>query len=171
MSSTLSRIDEQRLDKAVELALANIEKGGEPFGALLANDQGVIADGVNETYIDHDSTAHAEIQALRHASKLTGKPDHPGTTMYASGKPCAMCMAAMIQAGVSRIVFAADDDLGAPYGWSTEPLYQRMQQAFGNQGVTIIHHHHDGNRTAFERYRARHGLGKNDNLKSDEPHA
>lgn len=166
MTTASSHFDKEMIEKAVKLAIANVEKGGEPFGALLVSDREIIAEGVNETYIDHDSTAHAEIQALRNASKASGQAHHPATTVYASGKPCAMCMAAMIQAGVSRIVFAADDDLGTPYGWSTEPLYQRMQQAFGDQGVEVIHQHHAGNKEAFERYKAKHGLGKNDGLKT-----
>lgn len=156
MTVAPSHFDKVMLEKSVELAITNVEKGGEPFGAVLASGQQIIAEGVNEAYIDNDPTAHAEIQALRNAGKTSGQASHPNSTMYASGKPCAMCMAAMIQAGVSRIIFAADDDLGGPYGWSTEHLYQRMQQDFGNQGVDVIHLNHPDSKEAFDAFKAKH---------------
>lgn len=164
MKNQVSQFDKNMIEKSVELAIANVEKGGEPFGAVLTKGLEVIAEGTNETYVDQDSTAHAEIQALRNTGIALGTAHYPDTTMYASGKPCAMCMAAMIQAGVSRVIFAADDDLGKLYGWSTEHLYKRMQEDFGNQGVEIINIPHLGNEEAFERYRKKHGLGGNDSM-------
>ncbi|GAB2715045.1 nucleoside deaminase [Halomonas garicola] len=157
MTSETSRFDEQMIGQAVTLALANVDKGGEPFGAVLTRGTEIVAEGVNDAWIDHDLTAHAEIQALRHAGKAERQARHPGTTMYASGKPCAMCMAAMIQAGVARIVFAADDDLGGPYGFSTEALYRQMQGDFGRQGIDVVHLPHPESREAFERFQARQG--------------
>lgn len=91
--------DHDFLQRAVDLAQQNVEKGGQPFGAVLVRDSTVLADGVNDVHIDCDPTAHAEIQALRHAGHTHGTPKFDGTTMYASGKPCAMCMSAMIMAG------------------------------------------------------------------------
>lgn len=157
MTSETSRFDEQMIHQAVTLALTNVDKGGEPFGAVLTRGEDIVAEGVNEAYIDHDLTAHAEIQALRHAGKAWRMAQHPNTTMYASGKPCAMCMAAMLQAGVSRIVFAADDDLGGPYGFSTADLYRQMQGDFGHQGIDVVHLPHPESREAFERFQARQG--------------
>ncbi|WNK20986.1 nucleoside deaminase [Halomonas piscis] len=154
MTSETSRFDEQMIHQAVTLALTNADKGGEPFGAVLTRGTEIVAEGVNDAHIDHDLTAHAEIQALRHAGKAQRQASHTGTTMYASGKPCAMCMAAMIQAGVARIVFAADDDLGGPYGFSTESLYRQMQGNFGHQGIDVVHLPHPESREAFERYQA-----------------
>lgn len=154
MNADTSRFDEQMMARAVELATNNVDKGGEPFGAVMTRGQEVVAEGVNEAYIDHDPTAHAEIQALRAAGKAQGQTSHPGTTVYASGKPCAMCMAAMIMAGVTRIVFASDDDEGGPFGFSTQALYKKMQGEFGQQGVTVEHQPHPKARDAFERFQA-----------------
>lgn len=144
--------DRTHMQRAVDLALQNATDGGEPFGAVMVQDGKVIAEAVNQAHIDHDPTAHAEIEALRAAGRATGRMAHPGSVVYASGKPCPMCMAAMMQAGVARVVYCADDDAGGPFGYSTEANYARMQRAFGDQGVQVDHLPLDGQTAPFERY-------------------
>lgn len=153
------------MKQAIKLAHENIKKGGEPFGAVLVRDGVVIAEGVNETYKEHDSTAHAEIQALRNASKEHGSVRHFGTVMYASGIPCAMCMAAMIQAGVDKVIYCAGDDVGEAYGWSTDHLYKRMQGGFGDQGIEVIHMPDPEKKVVFEAYKEKFGIGENEHMK------
>src|SRR5690606_31459951 len=97
---------EDYLRQAIELAFDNIDKGGRPFGAVVAKNGEVIATGVNEVLATNDPTAHAEVMALRAASRLLGTPDLSGCTVYASGQPCPMCMAAMRIAGVDEVAFA-----------------------------------------------------------------
>jgi len=150
----------------IQLAEDNVARGGQPFGAILTTKIGtVLAEGVNESYIDNDCTAHAEIQALRNAGKQHKTTSFAGATMYASGKPCAMCMAAMIQAGVNKVVYCADDDVGESYGWSTEYLYERMQRNFGEQGVEVVHVPLDEKTAVFEQYQDKHGKGSNEQMK------
>ncbi len=159
--------DKDYLMQSIRIAEENVARGGQPFGAVLVRDGQVLAEGVNETYIDHDPTAHAEIQALRNASRQWRESSHPGTTMYASGIPCAMCMSAMIAAGVDRVVYCAGDDAGAPYGWSTAHLYERMQRQFGDQGITVEHMPLPDKQPVFEAWKERFGMGPNDGLKLD----
>lgn len=150
MKSKLSDFDKKMIEKSIDLAISNAEKGGHPFGAVLTRNQEIINEGVNETYLNQDLTAHAEMQALRESGKeLNGDPE---LTMYASGKPCAMCMAAMIQVKIPRVVFAADDELGGEYGWPTEHLYESMKKDFGEQGVEIVNFPHPKSKEAFEAY-------------------
>ena len=131
--------DKILMQRAVDLACQSVAQGGEPFGAVLVQDGIVLAEAMNQAHIDHDPTAHAEIQALRTASREQARFTHPGSIMYASGKPCPMCMAAMVNAGVERVVFCADDKIGGPFGYSTEAGYARMQQDFGAQGAMVEH--------------------------------
>lgn len=128
--------DKLYLQRAVDLARENVKRGGQPFGAVLVHQGKVLADGVNESYIDFDLTAHAEIQALRNAAHEYRRMQFQGATMYASGKPCVMCSAAMIHAGIARVVYAAGDDMGDPFGWGTQAGYQQLQAEFGAQGYT-----------------------------------
>ncbi len=65
---------ERFLCEAIELARDNIGKGGRPFGAVIVKDGKVIARGVNEILATNDPTSHAELNAIRAASKALGSP-------------------------------------------------------------------------------------------------
>ncbi len=86
--------DERFLRQAIELAYANSANGGRPFGAVLVRNGEVVATGVNEILATNDPTAHAELTAIRAASRALGTPNLEGSAVYASGHPCPMCMAA-----------------------------------------------------------------------------
>ena len=156
MDSQLTDFDKKMIKRSIELAVANVEKGGEPFGAVLTKGQEVITEAVNEAYINNDITAHAEMQAIRQAGDTLSQPRDAEITIYASGKPCGMCMAAMLQAKVSRIVFAADDELGESYGWGTQPLYDSLKKDFGQQGIDVINCPDATSKDAFVAYANKH---------------
>lgn len=61
---------EEFLRKAIELAYNNIEKGGRPFGAVVVKNGEAIASGVNQILTTNDPTAHAELLAIRAATKF-----------------------------------------------------------------------------------------------------
>lgn len=125
------------LCEAIELAHANVEKGGRPFGAVVVKDGEVIATGVNEILSTNDPTAHAELTAIREASQKLGSPDLQGCAVYASGHPCPMCMAAMRLAGVGEVAYAYSNDDGAPFGLSTAAIYADLAKPFAEQSMKI----------------------------------
>jgi tRNA(Arg) A34 adenosine deaminase TadA len=125
------------LCEAIELAYGNLEQGGRPFGAVLVKDGAVLATGVNRIDTTNDPTAHAELLAVREASRKLGSPILAGTTMYASGHPCPMCMAAMRMAGVSEVVFAYSNEDGEPFGLSSAAVYADLAKPFAEQSMKI----------------------------------
>ncbi len=130
--------DENRfLCEAIELARANIAKGGRPFGAVVVKNGEVIAVGVNEIHSTNDPTTHAELTAIRAASRKLGSPSLEGCVVYASGHPCPMCMAAMRMAGIGKVTYAYSNDDGAPYGLSTASVYADLAKPFAEQSMTI----------------------------------
>ncbi len=131
--------DSRFLAEAIDLARANIGKGGRPFGAVPARDGAVVATGVNEIVASNDPTAHAEMMAIRAASRKLGSPDLSGSTVYASGHPCPMCMAAMRMAGVKSVFYAYSNEDGAPFGLSTAAVYEDLAKPFAEQSMTIRH--------------------------------
>lgn len=132
--------DENRfLCEAIELAHANIAKGGRPFGAVVVKNGEVIAAGVNEIHSTNDPTAHAELTAIRLASRKLGSPSLEGCAVYASGHPCPMCMAAMRMAGIGEVTYAYSNEDGAPYGLSTAAVYADLAKPFAEQSMTIRH--------------------------------
>ncbi len=94
-------------------ALAAAERGrdaGEvPVGAVVTLNDAVIATAHNQTITEHDPSGHAEIAALRAAATEERNHRLPGVTLYVTLEPCAMCMGAIAQARVSRVVFGAYD--------------------------------------------------------------
>lgn len=124
---------EKYLLESIRLALENVRlRRGQPFGAVLVRDGAVLATGVNQVEAHNDPTAHAEVQALRNAGRTLGHADLRGAIVYASGYPCAMCLAAMAQAGVERVWFAYSNEDCAPYGLSAAPSYERLGCAAGD---------------------------------------
>lgn len=128
---------EHYLREAIELAYANLERGGRPFGAVVVKDGEIIATGVNEVLTTNDPTAHAELIAVRSASQTLGSSDLSGCAVYASGQPCPMCMAAMRLAGVGEVVYAYSNDDGAPYGLSSAAAYADLAKPFSEQSMKI----------------------------------
>ena len=127
------------LHEAIELARANISKGGRPFGAVVVLDDEVIATGVNEILSTNDPTAHAELSAIRAASRKLGSPELSECIVYASGQPCPMCMAALTMSGVKKVVYAYSNVAGAPFGLSTAAVYEELAKPFAEQSMTIMH--------------------------------
>jgi tRNA(adenine34) deaminase len=97
------------MQAALREAQAAGEAGEIPVGAVLVADGEVVATGQNRSIRDRDPSAHAEIVALRAAGEALGNYRLPGTTLYVTLEPCAMCMGALVQARVWRLVFGAYD--------------------------------------------------------------
>jgi tRNA(adenine34) deaminase len=85
------------------------EAGEVPVGAVLVMDGEIVGRGYNQPITAHDPSAHAEIMALRDASRRQGNYRLPGSTLYVTLEPCAMCSGAVMHARVERVVFGARD--------------------------------------------------------------
>ena len=95
---------------ALEQARLAGQRGEVPVGAVVLDArQECIGLGFNQTIMDSDPTAHAEIVALRRAAARAGNYQLPGATVYVTLEPCAMCLGAMLHARVARVVYGAPD--------------------------------------------------------------
>lgn len=119
-------IHQNFLLQAVKLAQENKTKGGRPFGALIVKDQEIIASGVNEMIKKCDPSSHAELEAIRMATKKLGRLTLEGCSVYASGQPCPMCLAALVMIKIEAVYFAFDNSDSAPFGFSSELTYQKL---------------------------------------------
>lgn len=97
--------DQQFLKKAVTLAHKSVIRGGFPAGALIVNDNKIIATGLSLGFLLHDPTSHAETVCVRRACKNLHTSDLSGATLYASLQPCLMCYSGANWANISRIVY------------------------------------------------------------------
>ena len=78
-----------------------------PIGCVIVQDGKIIARGYNRRKIDKNTLAHAELQAIRKASKRTGDWRLEDCTMYVTLEPCQMCAGAIVQARMKKVVIAS----------------------------------------------------------------
>jgi tRNA(adenine34) deaminase len=84
-------------------------RGEVPVGAVVVRQGRIVARGANRPITSSDPTAHAEIVALRKAAKKSGNYRLPDCELYVTIEPCAMCLGAIVQARVRRLVYGAPD--------------------------------------------------------------
>jgi tRNA(adenine34) deaminase len=102
-------LDRRLMGLALEQAERAAAHGDVPIGAVLTRADEVLGAAGNERELRTDSTAHAEILALRAAAGRLGGWRLPDSTLYVTLEPCAMCAGAIVLARVPRVVFAASD--------------------------------------------------------------
>lgn len=115
--------DQSWLSRAVDLAVANVDAGGGPFGAVIVRDGVLLATGQNRVTRDLDPTAHAEVQAIRAACAELGDFSLAGCVLYASCEPCPLCVSAALWARLDRVVYAADRHDAARGGFDDSDFY------------------------------------------------
>ena len=101
--------DEKWMSFALEQAREAEKEGEVPVGAILVKDDIIIARAHNKPISSNDPTAHAEIQLLRAAGEKLKNYRLPGTSLYVTLEPCAMCLGAIMHARIERLVFGAYD--------------------------------------------------------------
>lgn len=114
----------QIMSEAVSFSSEHVHAGGIPFTAFVIDPAGtVLGRGVNRVREHHDPTAHAEVEAIRDACRSHGTAHLHGTTLLASGEPCAMCYMSALYAGISQVFFAVDRDEAAAHGFDYRRTY------------------------------------------------
>ncbi|MGL4851962.1 MAG: nucleoside deaminase [Phocaeicola sp.] len=97
--------NEELMRTAIALSIENIEKGGGPFGAVIARNGEIISTGVNRVVESCDPTAHAEVIAIREAATKLGTFNLNGCEMYSSCEPCPMCLGAIYWARLDKLYY------------------------------------------------------------------
>jgi tRNA(adenine34) deaminase len=99
--------DERLMALALEQAERSEGLGDVPIGAVVAREGEPLAAAGNERELRRDPTAHAEVLAIRAAAEALGGWRLPGTTLYVTLEPCAMCAGAIVLARIPEVVFGA----------------------------------------------------------------
>ena len=109
-------IDRGYMQQALALARKAAELGEVPIGAVVVQQDQIIAGAHNRRELDQDPTAHAELLAIRQAAARLGSWRLVGCTVYVTLEPCSMCAGAMILARIERCVYGAVDPKGGFLG-------------------------------------------------------
>lgn len=100
------------MDRALEWAHRAGAAGEVPVGAVVVRDGIEIAHGINRREMDHSPLGHAELAALQSAAQILKSWRLTGCEVFVTLEPCPMCMAALQQARVQRVIYAAKDPKG-----------------------------------------------------------
>jgi guanine deaminase len=119
--------DKKFMRKAIALSIQNIQKGGGPFGAVIVKDGKVIATGVNRVTKNTDPTAHAEVTAIRKASKKLGTFDLAGCDIYTSCEPCPMCLGAVYWAHLDKMYYGNTKADAKNIGFDDSFIYDEIE--------------------------------------------
>lgn len=124
--------------RAIAKARAGIAEGQTPFGACIVRDGRVLAAEHNAVWATTDSTAHAEVQAIRAACRALGTVDLSGCVIYSTCEPCPMCFSAIHWAKVSTIVFGARIADAQGLGFSELTIPNEAMKREGGSPVEIV---------------------------------
>lgn len=120
MSPDWSEQDIAGMRAALAEAELAADSGEIPVGAVVVVGGEIIATGRNRSITDNDPSAHAEIIALRAAALAQSNYRLSGATLYVTLEPCVMCVGAIVQARIERLVFGAYDDKAGALGSVTD---------------------------------------------------
>lgn len=114
---------------ADDLARNNIKTNdGGPFGAVIVKDGEVVGVGNNQVVKSNDPTAHAEITAIRNASKNLNTFDLSGCELYTSCYPCPMCLSAIIWANIKTVYYGNTKEDATNIGFRDEKIYDYLEK-------------------------------------------
>jgi len=128
--------NEKFMKKALALAEGALEQGEFPVGCVMVHRDRILVTGSRKGTVadNRNELDHAEMVALRNLIELKETVDHNEVTVYCTMEPCLMCYAALILAGIGKIVYAYEDVMG---GGSTCEL-PRLKPLYKNSPIQLV---------------------------------
>jgi guanine deaminase len=131
-------MDNAFMARAIQLAVENVRSGrGGPFGAVVAKDGKVVAEGANQVTATNDPTAHAEVLAIRQACQKLGCFELGGCDLYSSCEPCPMCLSAIYWARIHRVYFGSLAEDAAKIGFDDSAIYAEIAQPLSQRKIPM----------------------------------
>ena len=137
----MSELDEIAMKKAIkesEINLINKFKDGGPFGAVIIKNGEIISSAHNTVLKSKDATAHAEINAIREASRKLNTHDLSGCILYTSARPCPMCLSAIIWSNIKEVYYANTKEEADDIGFRDDMIYVYIKG--NNEEILKLHH-------------------------------
>ena len=124
---------------AIQLAVENVRSGqGGPFGAVVAKDGGIIAEGANRVTLTNDPTAHAEVLAIREACRKLAVFELKGCELYTSCEPCPMCLGAIYWTRLSRVYFGSLASDASQAGFDDSFIYREIAEPHAGREIPMV---------------------------------
>lgn len=141
--------DELLMQKAIQLSIDNIDKGGGPFAAIIVKEGEIVAEAANSVTKDNDPTAHAEVNVIRKAAKNLNTFDLSGCEIYTSCEPCPMCLGAIYWSGISKVFYGNDKKDAADIQFDDRFIYQEIEKPLAQRKVKFSQLMRDEAQEAF----------------------
>ena len=126
---------------AIKSALQGSSNGeGGPFGACIVKEGKIIAVAHNTVLKDKNATHHAEIEAIRAASKILNNWNLKGCIIYSTTEPCPMCFAAIHWANIETIIYGTRIEDVKKLGFNELTISNKQMKLLGKSNVTIMPH-------------------------------
>jgi len=106
--------DRAFIRRAFEMQRLAIEYGDQSYGAVVVMKGQIVGQSWSRVILDHDPTGHAEMSAIRDASRRLKNRNLSGAVLYSSSRPCPMCEAAAYWASVDQMIHGADASKAGP---------------------------------------------------------
>jgi len=143
------------LRRAIALATRNVlTANGGPFAAVVVRDGKIVGEGANSVTSTNDPTAHAEVNAIRAASKTLRTFTLAGCELYTSCEPCPMCLAAAYWARLDAVYYGASAADAARAGFDDAFLYAELRKDAGERKLSATQLLSDEARASFAAWTA-----------------
>jgi tRNA(Arg) A34 adenosine deaminase TadA len=130
--------DAKWMQHAIEIARRGIAAGQSPFGAVVIRGDALVAAAHNAVLAETDPTGHAEVRAIRAASRALGTIDLSDCTLYSTCEPCPMCFGAIHWARLPRLVFGARIADAHAAGFNELPVSNETLRELGGSGIALV---------------------------------
>ncbi len=124
--------------EAIKLANDNIKNGGGPFAAIIVKDGKIVGRGANQVTNHIDPTAHAEILAIRDASKNLNTIDLADCTLYTTCEPCPMCFGAIYWSHISKVFYGNSKEDAANIGFDDDFIYKELELSKDKRKLKMV---------------------------------
>ncbi len=140
-----------------DMAYKEAEQGmlagdGGPFGAVVVKDGIIIGKGHNRVISSHDSTAHAEICAIREAESALGTHDLSGCEIYTTCYPCPMCLGAIMWARITKVYYGSTSEQAAAVGFDDQAFYRAFLTPESNQLISMVYDDNPTSRLLWQKW-------------------
>ena len=126
------------MQRAIELSIESVNKGGGPFGSVVVKDDKIVAEGSNKVTLINDPTAHGEIVAIRQACKNLNNFNLSGCELYSTCEPCPMCLSAIYWARIDKIYYANTRNDAQRIDFDDSFIYSELQKNTNKRKIPMI---------------------------------
>ena len=126
------------MQRAIELSIESVNKGGGPFGSVIVKEDKIVAEGSNKVTLINDPTAHGEVVAIRQACKTLNNFNLSGCELYSTCEPCPMCLSAIYWARLDKIYYANTRNDAQRIDFDDSFIYSELQKNTNKRKIPII---------------------------------